>query len=265
MKVITIANQKGGVGKTTTCQSFACGLARKNFKVLAIDCDSQRNLTFTFDQMNHSGKNIFDVLLQNPIEEAIIKTNQGVDLIASTDKLYITDSAFNEANDIFRLKVQLQRLEGVYDFVIIDTPPTLNTITKNCLIASNSVIIPMHTDSFSMQGLSQLLATIEEVKEKQKQYNLQEIQVEGILLTEYHERTILDRMLSNQIEKISKQTKLKVFNSTIRKGIAIREAQNQQTNVFEMNPKSNVARDYDSFVNEYLQIYNKKNKKEGTK
>lgn len=251
MKVITIANQKGGVGKTTTCQTLACGLARKGFKVLAIDCDSQRNMSFTFNVMQNE-KTIFNVLLQEPIEEAIAKTTQKVDLIPSSEQLYIADSVFNQANDIYRLKVQLQKISNNYDYCIIDTPPTLNTITKNCLIASDSVIIPMHTDSFSMQGLSQLLATIEEAKKKQKEQNIKELKIEGILLTEYNERTLLNRMLSNQIERISKQTGLNVFKSTIRKSIAIGEAQNNQSNVFEMNPKSNVAKDYDSFIKEYL-------------
>lgn len=251
MKIITIANQKGGVGKTTTCQTLACGLARKGFKVLAIDCDSQRNMSFTFNAMNNT-KSIFNVLLQEPIEEAIVKTNQKVDLIPSSEQLYVADSVFNQANDIYRLKVQLQKISNNYDYCIIDTPPTLNTITKNCLIASDSVIIPMHTDSFSMQGLSQLLATIEEAKTKQREQNLKELKVEGILLTEYNERTLLNRMLSNQIERISKQTGLNVFKTTIRKGIVVGEAQNNQSNVFETNPKSNVAKDYDSFIKEYL-------------
>lgn len=251
MKIITIANQKGGVGKTTTCQTLACGLARKGFKVLAIDCDSQRNMSFTFNAMNNT-KSIFNVLLQEPIEEAIVKTNQKVDLIPSSEQLYVADSVFNQANDIYRLKVQLQKISNNYDYCIIDTPPTLNTITKNCLIASDSVIIPMHTDSFSMQGLSQLLSTIEEAKTKQREQNLKELKVEGILLTEYNERTLLNRMLSNQIERISKQTGLNVFKTTIRKGIVVGEAQNNQSNVFEMNPKSNVAKDYDSFIKEYL-------------
>lgn len=257
MKIITIANQKGGVGKTTTCQTLACGLARKGFKVLAIDCDSQRNMSFTFNAMNNT-KSIFNVLLQEPIEEAIVKTNQKVDLIPSSEQLYVADSVFNQANDIYRLKVQLQKISNNYDYCIIDTPPTLNTITKNCLIASDSVIIPMHTDSFSMQGLSQLLATIEEAKTKQKEKNLKEVEVEGILLTEYNERTLLNRMLSNQIEKISKQTGLNVFKTTIRKGIVVGEAQNNQTNIFEINPKSNVAKDYDSFIKEYLKKYKEK-------
>lgn len=257
MKIITIANQKGGVGKTTTCQTLACGLARKGFKVLAIDCDSQRNMSFTFNAMNNT-KSIFNVLLQEPIEEAIVKTNQKVDLIPSSEQLYVADSVFNQANDIYRLKVQLQKISNNYDYCIIDTPPTLNTITKNCLIVSDSVIIPMHADSFSMQGLSQLLATIEEAKTKQKEKNLKEVEVEGILLTEYNERTLLNRMLSNQIEKISKQTGLNVFKTTIRKGIVVGEAQNNQTNIFEINPKSNVAKDYDSFIKEYLKKYKEK-------
>lgn len=251
MKIITIANQKGGVGKTSTAQTLACGLARKKYKVLAIDCDSQRNMSFTFNAMNNE-KSVFNVLLQEPIEEAIVKTNQKVDLIPSSEQLYVADSVFNQANDIYRLKMQLQKISNNYDYCIIDTPPTLNIITKNCLIASDSVIIPMHTDSFSMQGLSQLLATIEEAKAKQREQNLKEIKIEGILLTQFNGRTILNRTLSNQIEKISKQTGLRVFKTTIRNGIAIREAQNNQTNVFEMNPKSNVSKDYDSFIKEYL-------------
>lgn len=259
MKTITIANQKGGVGKTTTCQTMACGLARKGFKVLAIDCDSQRNMTFTFNQMNKE-KNIFNVLQQEDISECITPTEQKVDLIPSSDKLYIADSVFTQSNDIFRLKVQLQKIANAYDFCLIDTPPSLNLITKNCLIASDSVIIPMHSDSFSMQGLSQLLATIEEVKKKQEKMNLNPLQIEGILLTEYNNRTILNRTLTKQIDKIAKQTGLNVFKSTIRSGVIVKEAQNNQTNIFEVNDKSNVSRDYEAFIDEYIKEYCKEGK-----
>ena len=260
MKTITIANQKGGVGKTTTAQTFACGLALKGYKVLAIDCDSQGNMSFTFNQLNKE-KTIFEVLQQENIFDCITHTEQKVDLIPASDKLFLADTLFNQSNDIYRLKVQLQKLNEVYDFCIIDTPPSLNLITKNCFIASDSVIIPMHTDLFSMQGLSQLLKTIEEARKKQKEQGLQELSIDGILLTEYNNRTILNRTLSHQIEKISKQTGLNVFNSTIRSGILVREAQNNQSNIFKENPRANVTKDYENFIKEYLKKYYKKETK----
>lgn len=260
MKVITIANQKGGVGKTTTAQNLAIGLAKKKYKVLAIDCDSQENLSFSCGIVK-SEKSVFNVLLQEPIEECIIHTKQGIDLISSDERLLLADSTFIHENDIFRLKVQLQRVSEKYDFVIIDTPPTLNTITKNCFIASDSIIIPMHTEVFSMQGLSKLIAIINETQNKQREKNLNEVKIEGILLTQFNGRTILNRALTGQIENISKKTGLKVFKTTIRNGIAIREAQNNQTNIFDYDSRSKVAKDYQNFVNEYLKIMRKEEKK----
>lgn len=251
MKTITIANQKGGVGKTTTAMTFAIGLAKKKFRVLAIDCDSQENFSFTCGIKNPE-KSVFNVLLQEPIEECIIHTKQGIDLIPSDEKLLLADSTFTQENDIFRLKVQLQKLSEKYDFVIIDTPPTLNTITKNCFIASDSIIIPMHTEIYSMQGLSKLLDIINEAQRQQREKNLNEVKIEGILLTQFNGRTILNRALSKQIETISKTTGLKIFKTTIRNGIAIREAQNNQTNIFDYDSRSKVARDYQDFINEYL-------------
>lgn len=256
MKTITIANQKGGVGKTTTAQNLAIGLAKKKFKVLAIDCDSQENLSFSCGIVKPQ-KSVFNVLLQEPIEECIIHTEQGIDLIPSDERLLLADSTFIHENDIFRLKVQLQRVSDKYDFVIIDTPPTLNTITKNCFIASDSIIIPMHTEVFSMQGLSKLINIINEAQKKQKEKNLNEVEIEGILLTQFNGRTILNRALTGQIEKISKQTGLKVFKTTIRNGIAIREAQNNQTNIFDYDSRSKVAKDYQNFINEYLKTTKK--------
>ena len=261
MTTITIANQKGGVGKTTTAQNLATGLAKKGKKVLAIDCDPQENLSFSCGILQPQ-KTIINVLLQEQIQDCIIKTEQGIDLIASDERLLLADLTFQGQDDIFRLKAQIQKLSNDYDFIIIDTPPTLNFVTKNCFIASDEIIIPMHTEAFSIQGLSKLLLTYNEARAKQKERGIPEVEIVGILLTQYNGRSILNKVLSNQIDNISKQTGMKVFKSTIRNGIAIKEAQNNQTSIFDYDPRSKVAKDYEDFVNEYLKEEKKKEKRQ---
>lgn len=182
------------------------------------------------------------------INDAIYETMQGVDLIAGSIRLKNSDSVFTALGKEYILREALADLKKKYDYVIIDTPPTLSLLTLNALTCTNDVIIPMQADIFSMQGLSQLILQIDAIK----QYTNDKIKVAGVLLTKYSERNILTRDLYKQIEKVTKDLKLHLFKATIREAVLVKEAQAQKTNIIDLDAKAKVTKDYISFINEYM-------------
>lgn len=182
------------------------------------------------------------------INACIYETMQGVDLIAGSIRLKNSDSAFTDVGKEYILRDALKDLKKKYDYVIIDTPPTLSLLTLNALTCSDDVIIPMQADIFSMQGLSQLIKQIEAIK----QYTNNKIKVAGVLLTKYSERNILTRDLYKQIEKVTNDLHLRLFKSTIREAVLVKEAQALKTNIIDADAKAKVTKDYISFINEYM-------------
>lgn len=246
--VTTITNQKGGVGKTTTAHALSTGLNIRGCKTLVIDTDPQGNLSYTY-KVDNDKPAIYDVLKGN-IEafNAIQHTDQG-DIIPSNILSAGADLEFTDTGREYILKDIIESLNGIYDYIIIDSPPTLGILTINALAASNDIIIPMGADIYSLQGLSQLYITINKVKK----YCNPSLSIAGILITRYNGRSILSKELKEVIESKANQIKSVLFNTVIREGIAIREAQTQQDTVFNVAPKSNVAIDYLNFINEYIE------------
>ena len=150
----------------------------------------------------------------------------------------------------YLLKEALEPIKDKYDYIVIDTPPTLGILTVNALTCSDSVIIPAQADIFSLQGFGQLNNLINKVK----QYTNPKLKIKGVLLTKYNDRTILNRQLKQKAEQISEKIEAKVFNATIREATSIREAQTNKTNVFDYDSKSKVAKDYNAFIDEFLKI-----------
>jgi chromosome partitioning protein len=171
-----------------------------------------------------------------------------VDLIAGSIRLKNSDSVFTELGKEYILQNALKDLKKKYDYVIIDTPPTLSLLTLNALTCSDDVIIPMQADIFSMQGLSQLIKQIEAIR----QYTNSKIKVAGVLLTKYSERNILTRDLYKQIQKVTDDLQLHLFKTTIRDAVLVKEAQAQKTNIIDADAKANVTKDYIKFINEYM-------------
>lgn len=182
------------------------------------------------------------------INACIYETMQGVDIIAGSIGLKNSDSVFTDVGREYILRDAIKDLKKNYDYVIIDTPPTLSLLTLNALTCSDDVIIPMQADIFSMQGLSQLIKQIEAIKK----YTNNKIRVAGVLLTKYSERNILTRDLYKQIEKVTDDLGLHLFKSTIRDAILVKEAQAQKTNIIDADAKAKVTKDYISFINEYM-------------
>ena len=247
MKVYAVINQKGGVAKTTTALALGAGLRLRGYSVLFIDLDAQGNLSYTLNA-NTNGTNVLGVL-QRPetIRNEIQHTEEG-DVIASTPSLTGADTIITETGKEYRLKEALEALQGVYDYCVIDTPPALGILTINALTAATGAIIPAQADIYSLQGISQLYGTIGTVKK----YCNPNLVINGIVLARYSARSIISRDVADMIEETASTLNTKLYDTKIREGTAIKEAQAMKQNIFSYAPKSNVAADYDALINEIL-------------
>lgn len=245
--IISITNQKGGVGKSTTAYALGTGLKQRGFKVLLIDFDAQGNITNTANTEDDTNS-IYDVMLKKvKAAEAIQQTLQ-TDILIASRNLTSLNMELNGPGKEFRLKEILEKLKSIYDFIIIDTPPALDVLTINALTASDNVIIPSQADIYSLQGIGQLYETIQAVK----QYCNKDLKISGILLTRFNSRNILSRDMVELIKETAKQINTSLYNSVIRECISIKEAQASQQDIFNYAPKSNAAIDYNSFISEFL-------------
>lgn len=247
METISIINQKGGVGKTTTTYAIGAGLMKKGFSVLFIDLDSQCNLSTTLGADIHKNT-ILDVLQK---KKNIVDTIQqcGIySIVSSSTLLSGADIMFTHVGKEYILKEALSAIEDTYDFVIIDTPPALGIITINALTASTSIIIPVQADIYSLQGVNQLYETICTVRK----YCNPNLQIKGILLTRFSSRSILSRQLLENIETIAHNLGTKVYTTKIREAIAIKESQANMQDIFSYAPLSNASKDYMDAIGEIL-------------
>ena len=246
MEVIAIVNRKGGVGKTATAQALGAGLLRKKKKVLYIDLDSQTNLSYGLGA-DTDGISSMDVLAQEATaEEAIQHTAQG-DVIAGAEALAGADATIKDTGKEYRLKEAIEGLK--YDYIIIDTPAQLGTLTVNALTAANSVIIPVQAEIYSLQGIGQLNQTIEAVRK----YCNQDLYIRGILITRFNGRAVISRDMQSNLEEAAKQLKTKLYKTPIRECISIKEAQASQQDIYSYAPRSNAAKDYEAFIKEFVE------------
>lgn len=247
MKVISICNEKGGVSKTLTTSVIMAGATEKGSRVLGIDLDAQRNLTLA-KGVEVSGATIHEVLTRTAdIKDAIIHTETG-DLIAGSRQL-ATINLPRTGGD-FRLKEALQPISDLYDYVIVDCPPSLGILTTNALTACDYVVVPVLADLFSLQGVGYLTRTIDAVR----QYNNHDMKVAGILLTMYNSRTNLSKEVSAVIEQLAERLDTKVFDTKIRASVKASESQFKPQGLLSYAPKSKVAEDYRNFIDELLRI-----------
>ena len=246
-RVITVTNQKGGAGKTTTAATLAAGLILKGYRVLLVDLDPQGNLTYTAGAKT-GGATALGVLTGEvkPLD-AIQHTASG-DIIAASKALSGADAFIKDTGKEYRLKEALESLQGLYDFIIVDTPPALGILTINALTACDSVIIPAQADIYSLQGVEQLAETMKPVKK----YCNPALKIEGILLTRYSPRSVLSREVAELAEQLAAKLGTRLFKATIRENIAVKEAQISQRTLYSYAPRAKATADYTSFIEELL-------------
>lgn len=249
-KIITITNQKGGVGKTTTTAALIAGLSERGKRVLGVDLDPQGNLGFCLNVDIENVHTIYEVFTKKiPLEQAIYQSTYG-DLIASNILLSGVEIEVNQSGREFMLKTELAAVSDRYDFIIIDTPPALNLLTVNAYVASDGLILPMAPEVLSLLGITQIKETIETVR----QYYNPHIQVLGVLLNKFNPRLNLNREVLEMSQQIAAQLSSKVFQNKIRQGVAVAEAPAHGESVITYAPTSNPARDFSALVDEILAL-----------
>ena len=243
MRIIAVCNQKGGTAKTTTTVNLGAALARLGKNVLLIDLDPQGNLTYSFGISPTKGT-IADVLQGKKKIEDILEEREG--LKVAPGSLLLSDIEISLVNKIGReriLKDKLASLKG-FDFVFIDSPPSLSILTVNALNAAQEVIIPAQMEVLSLQGLNQLIGTIEEVKAVLNK----SLRVGGIVASMYDSRRKLSEEVRGQIQKTMKE---RVFKSVIRECVRIAEAPSFAKSVLTYSPSCNGAEDFLSLAKEF--------------
>ena len=253
-KVISIANQKGGVGKTTTSINLSTILAKKGKKVLLIDADPQGNGTSGLGINKEQKFSVYDVLIEDiEVENTLQKTQvKNLDLCPSNINLAGAEVQLVSMEDReYRLKTKLDIIKNKYDYIIIDCPPSLGLVTLNAFTASDSVLIPVQCEYYALEGLGQLLNTIELVKKHMNK----DLRIEGALLTMYDART----NLSNQVVKeVKRYFEDKVYKNVIPRNVKLSEAPSYGMPITMYDPRSKGAKSYEKFAKEFL----KKNEEE---
>jgi len=246
MKTIALFNQKGGVGKTTSAANIGAGLARLGRRVLLIDLDPQANLTYSLGLDPFSlDASIYELLDGKAALADTIRTRDGFDLIPAAIQLAGAELHFaGVPGREMLLRDVLQETAG-YDYALIDCPPSLGLLTLNALTACQTVYIPIQAELLPLQGLRQLMDTVELVRKRLNPG----IKITGVITTFYDPRKIMQRTV---LERIGEQFGGKVFKSPIRVNVALAEAPGQGQTIFEYSPDSNGAADYTALCQEIL-------------
>lgn len=247
-KIIAISNQKGGVGKTTTSGSFAAALKKRGFKVLAVDLDPQGNLSDSVGAESINSPTIYEVIKRETTPQEAIQKLEAFDIIPANIMLAGAEQQLPPTGRDQRLKITLEPIKNKYDYIIIDTPPSLGVLTVNALTFADEVIIPSNAGIFATKGIQQLNSTIEETRD----FAGSKVRVVGVLLTKYNPRTIISQDIKELTEDIAKTIGSPVYKTYIRSSVIIEEAQANRQDLFTYRSNATVAEDYDAFTEEYL-------------
>ena len=262
--VIAMVNQKGGTGKTTTCENLGIGLANEGKKVLLVDTDPQGSLTIALgnprpDDLSVTLTDLMAKIMQDqpPLpKEGILSHEEGVDLVPANITLSgLEVSLVNAMSRETILKQYLETVKGQYDYILLDCMPSLGMLTVNALAASDQVLIPVQANYLSAKGLEQLLQTVNKVK---RQIN-PKLRIEGILLTMVDSRTNYAKEISTLIRD-TYGSKLKVYDADIPRSVRAAEISAEGVSIFKHDPGGKVAEAYRSLTKEVLQNAEKRRK-----
>lgn len=263
-KVIAIANQKGGVGKTTTCANLGIGLARQGKRVLLIDSDPQGSLTISLgyrqpDQLDTTLSDVMSSVLMDKVfspDWGILRHGEGVSLMPANIELSGMEAAL--VNAMSRETVMRQYLSSVkhdYDYILIDCMPSLGMLTINALTAADSVLIPVQAQYLSAKGLEQLLQTVSKVR---RQIN-PKLKIEGVLLTMVNSRTYFSKEISNLLRD-TYGSKIRIFDTDIPHSVRAAEISAEGKSIFAHDPKGKVAAAYRRLTQEVMEIEKQRQK-----
>jgi chromosome partitioning protein len=251
--IISIINNKGGTGKTTTVLNLGAALAKRKKRVLLVDLDSQGNLTSAFG-VEHNELGVGELLIGSCTLTDIIKSNGNLSILPSTEKLLDFEFQLNnEPGREYMLREQLEKVANEYDYILIDCPPSLGTLCVNSLVAAHSFIVPMQAENFAFIGLDRIMLISEKVKKRMNP----NLELGGILFVKLAPRTKFSQAVITNLTN-NQNFEGKLFNTYIRQDIALMESGAFKQTVFDYAPNSRGADDYMDLAKEILKRYGQK-------
>ena len=238
---IAVANQKGGVGKTTTSVSLATGLRKLGYKPLLIDADSQCNSSDTYRAAIKDTATLYDLLFENENVLDCIQVTETGSIIPCDPLMREAEQRFpNDNSRGFLLREKCEDLEGMYDFIIIDTPPTMGVVLSNVFTFADEILIPLTCDRYALSGLDLLSQTIASARK----YTNPALKVTGMVLIKYAERQGLSREIKDGLPSIAHTFNTKVFDTKIRESVACKKSQSARMSIYDYDESCTTAQDY---------------------